>query len=189
MRFRTSGFLMTSGVSPDTSTWMTRVPARRSSAMRKPWTGALRSKNCAARLLPASRRVTPMSATTIKPEKTQTIGRSLLVRRRRRHQDADGGDEGHLDGQRRDDPERRAEAEVLDGGEPEGRQRAEAERRDGPRRQHDQPDLGRRLDDRQPVVLLRRQIGARSLQPVVLLVVALEDLHRVPGADRQQQDR
>ena len=75
-----------------------------------------------------------------------------LILRRRRHQHPDRRDERHLDGQRRDDAERRAEAEVLDRRQPERRQRREAERRDRPRRQHDDADLDRRLDDRDAVV-------------------------------------
>ena len=75
-------------------------------------------------------------------------------------------------------------------GSPNAASDAEAERRDRPRRQHDDADLDRRLDDRDAVVLRRRAARAgRRARARVLLVVALEDLHRVAGADRQQQDR
>ena len=88
-----------------------------------------------------------------------------LLGRRRRHQHADRRDERHLDGQRRDDAERRAQAEVLDRRQPERGQRAEAERRDRPRGQHDDADLDRRLDDRVPVVRRRRTARAACRAP------------------------
>jgi len=76
MRLRTSGLLMASGALPSTSTWITRVPVSRASAIRKPWMGALASKNCAPRLLPAWSRVSPTRARAMTPANAQTIGRS-----------------------------------------------------------------------------------------------------------------
>ena len=80
IRRSTSGFLIVSGASPSTSTWMTRVPASRASAMRKPCTGALRSKNCAPSVLPAFRRASPASASTMTTRNPHRIGRSLPAR-------------------------------------------------------------------------------------------------------------
>ena len=80
IRRSTSGFLIASGALPSTSTWMTRVPASRASAMRKPCTGALLSKNCAPSVLPTFRRASPASEIRISTTNPHRIGRSLPAR-------------------------------------------------------------------------------------------------------------
>jgi hypothetical protein len=85
-----------------------------------------------------------------------------LPRRGRRHEDSNGRDEGHFHGQRGQDAEGRAQTEILDGGQAEGRQGAEAERGDGAGREHDHADLGGGFDDRVAVLLDRCQFGSGS---------------------------
>ena len=53
---------------------------RRESAILKPCTGALASKNCAPSVLPTSRRVTPRPATAMSATNIQRMGASFLCR-------------------------------------------------------------------------------------------------------------
>ena len=212
IRRSTSGFLMVSGALPSTSTWITRVPVRRESAMRKPWIGALLSKNCAPRLLLVSSRVTPTRASTMSTENTQRMGRSRPLRTMRASFSrigskyssrfsrsvwrADGGDiSTRIAGMKVIStvsaarmPKAVHRPKFLIEGSPNVASEPKLSDAMVPAASMTTPTLTVASMTASRLCSAGDSSGRALAQAAVLLVVALEDLHRMAGADRQQQD-
>ena len=114
-----------------------------------------------------------------------------FVLARRRQNSAKRRNQRHFHHQHAQDAHARKDAEYADGNNVEYHQRQKSAHRHRAGEQHDRPDFHDRVDHRLAACRARLELGQcrARIEPVVLLVIAFQHLHRMPGANGQDQDR